>query len=552
MDLFLNDSSFGDTVLDFNLYFLGTQANELWTIEPNGSRRYSEDALVRSSAVHSAQEYLKDGNYLTLLQKDHPLFLPQGEEPRIVPQDQKEEQALQALSWKQKRARIIQGFLDRFDKGFKELEPLATQLSAEDFCRRYFGDYGSFDLFQVMLDLGVSSVLLNSIYYSFTEEPNCANQATPQEHLRFLVKMREAIVSLQEIGDEIDPSHYQIEKLSDIRRFDSRSLGIPPVYTTFSFTYWFENQNSSTNMNRRRAATFLSRYFCDDLTPIQFLDQSDHTQGKHGSDPACLACHYKLDPMAGFFKSFGQFGFGQKGENIRFDDGATKNFDEYTRQWWSDDPSRKWNIGYIRSSDRTHLNSYGESLEDLFQIIAQSEEPKACLVKRATRYFLGEKVLIDSGFEEYLSDLFIQEAKVNSSQAFRKLVKRLILSQTFAENNPDPELCYDYAPGTLPQNRPPCRIASVFVKNCASCHKESSMKGGLDLTRWIEISPGEFSFPHLDSNDTQVSKDETFSRILNRISTSDPQLQMPKRRHISSQHREEIFRWVSDYLEKKK
>ncbi len=63
--------------------------------------------------------------------------------------------------------------------------------------------------------------------------------------------------------------------------------------------------NSSTNYNRKRAAYVLKRFFCDDLNPVGFEDPAEHIGGAHGSQTSCYACHYKLDPMAGFFRNHG-------------------------------------------------------------------------------------------------------------------------------------------------------------------------------------------------------------------------------------------------------
>ncbi|MGE4132408.1 MAG: hypothetical protein AB7F86_12270 [Bdellovibrionales bacterium] len=75
--------------------------------------------------------------------------------------------------------------------------------------------------------------------------------------------------------------------------------------------------NTALNKNRRRAAAIFNIFLCDDMKAVvvdekdkqdQVLDRVFPTQpgaggnkqsgtNQHGTDPACLKCHYKLDPM---------------------------------------------------------------------------------------------------------------------------------------------------------------------------------------------------------------------------------------------------------------
>ncbi len=132
---------------------------------------------------------------------------------------------------------------------------------------------------------------------------------------------------------------YHPKTASELRPLPSELIS----HRSFSFTdtpiwpfdVWRNLPNSSTNGNRKRAAYVLKRFFCDDLNPLGTL-APDHPNpdDRHASDPSCQACHYKLDPMAGFFRNHGVIGldFANTG-SISFDDGVSRNLDEYTEAW---------------------------------------------------------------------------------------------------------------------------------------------------------------------------------------------------------------------------
>ena len=78
----------------------------------------------------------------------------------------------------------------------------------------------------------------------------------------------------------------------------------------------------------------MKRFFCDDLTPVGFEDPQEHVAGAHGSDTSCFACHYKLDPMAGFFRGLGaQFYDYSRERTIIFDDLADDSRSRYEATW---------------------------------------------------------------------------------------------------------------------------------------------------------------------------------------------------------------------------
>jgi hypothetical protein len=195
-------------------------------------------------------------------------------------------------------------------------------------------------------------------------------------------------------------------------------------------------------------------------------------------------------------------------------------------------------------------NSYGETLGDLSRIIRAAPEAKRCLMKRLVEYSVSESQTIDGGYLDYLTSAFEKDAAVNASMAMKNAIARVVESKAFMERNADPQRCYDHAPGARPEQGPPCRVAFVLEKNCGQCHNPIyGAVSRLDLSSWIPAPGGAGrTFPHLDKDSHQLPPQETLSRIIERLSTTDPQLRMPKNRPMESQERQELFLWAQGEL----
>lgn len=106
------------------------------------------------------------------------------------------------------------------------------------------------------------------------------------------------------------------------------AAGDPRVAGALTTSRFFNRYgNTALNKNRRRAAAVFRAALCDDMKAVvvdekgnqdEILDrvfpgagahgkqvQLSGLEGKHGADPACMKCHYKLDPMGLAFQSSG-------------------------------------------------------------------------------------------------------------------------------------------------------------------------------------------------------------------------------------------------------
>jgi hypothetical protein len=555
---FMSDIRFGDTILDFNMYYLGFKVDDL-----RDSGAYRRNAFDFSNAVAAAQALLTGGDYLKLFDLEGPFFLPPLP---LVPDDPPaaEDAALSFPDLRRKAMdEVEEVFLGLYELGAAQARPTA-QAYCEQFKKVLEDDdrssvharlnraFNDEDVFIVMMRGRVLIEPLEMLARAHKEE--CVAKPARRADVKRLTGAAWAAFdryyrAYTEIM-KFEPANYRPRSVLEFKTFDL-SVFKMDKWLAFGFEQSTALKNSSTNYNRRRGAYVLKRFFCDDLTPVGFDDPQVHVGGAHGSDTPCFACHFKLDPMSGFFRYRGAYFYDYaNGPSVIFDDGASIDRRKYENAWRAQKgSSREWNTGYIRSSRFEQQNSYGTTIADLTRIIRNAPEAKRCLMKRLFEYLVAEEQTIDGGYLEELTRKFTEEAAVNSSNAMRNAIVRIVLSNTYHQANADPRQCYDHATGARLENAPPCRVAFILQKNCAQCHAGPNGTGNLDLTSWVLSPDGKtWTFPHLDRDRHQIAAHETLSRIAERLSSSDPNVRMPKLMVMPSQERQELFLWVQEEL----
>lgn len=554
---FMRDERFGDTALDFNMYVMGFKIDSLKT-----DGMYASSAFDFANAVNSAKELLYDGDYLKLfdLEGDYyfaPLTVAPSEE-KLGPEDAK-------LTSTQLREKAM-GELKARVNALAIMRTGPKPLSARDFCdeidevndqqaeisQKLFRAFTDAEIFGLMRG-GIPDFIYDALDKVSNEECAKPDDKVDGQKLTDTVAGLSAQLdsAFKEVG-KFEPTDYEPYSLDDFRSVDRSAFPNKGNWIAFGFEQGTALANSSTNYNRKRAAYVLKRFFCDDLNPVGFEAPAEHVRGAHGSDTSCYSCHYKLDPMAGFFRNRGAlFGDSSASPDIVFDDLASADRQAYESAWRAPEGAgRTWDVGYIRSPRWKEQNNYGESIADLSRIIRNAPEAKRCLMKRLTEYAVGENQTMDGGFLDDLTAQFDKDAATNSSIAFRNAMVRVLTSKTYQTRNPDPQQCYDIAPGTTPEGRPPCRVAYILQKNCAQCHsKPGDGFNTLDLTKWVTVPGGKgHVFPNFNSRNEQIGAQQTLEKIASRISATDLKKRMPKNRPMSSQERQELFLWVQSEL----
>ncbi len=558
VDLFLSSDLFYNTVADFSLYFSGFRIDPFYMADQSLSPRIFEfpNALTAAASVE------KDQSFFNFLAEAHPKYVaPLRSVVNDVFKTFEIPEPTKEIDTSQKKRSYFFSEAAKKLRNLSQLTDDELMLASHKTCS-FLSGFESFSYTNSysFYTLGISSGLEESLVekypsspssYSFcfyeysqetqTGEYKIVNLTDAKDKITRLIAYLDIAPTL--IADfEVDI--YKVNKITDVKFLDTAKFGKKLIYQNPQIA--FRLLNSSTNMNRRRGAYILKHYFCDDLTPINVKVSGDHAQGAHGSNPSCYACHYKLDPMAGFFKTYGDsFTDYSKSTTITFDDFAKTDTTEYQKQWLKPD-GKSWNIGYIQSTQYEHLNQYGETLGDLHKILQTSPDVKRCMVKRVFEYSTTPEQIFDPGYIDEMAQIFSQEETASPQKAMKNLFKRVALSKTFTKNNAISSECYDAKTGTGTASRPPCQIAHILETNCVKCHKSATGKTSLDLSTWIATSDGTMGFPHIDkATGLQRPSSETFKTMLERITSSDEFERMPPG-DMNPVYRQMLFQWLSE------
>ena len=553
---FMRDARFGDTVLDFNLFMLGFRPDRLKT-----GGAYSRTAFDFPNAVASVQALLAGGDYLKLFDLQGPFYLaPLSQEPEDAPTG--DDAGLTSGQLRLKAmGEVRAAFAALIARGKGAVRPNGDRYCAQvgaflgrrdALAKRFVRAFDDAEVF-VLTRAQLIEAPFEAVGRVLAEE--CDGQPEQWVEIHRLVGALEAALARLERGFaellKHEPGRYRPSSVAEFRAFDLAAFVDAPTWLAFGHEQSIALGNSSTNFNRKRAAYVLKRFFCDDIvaSPPE-PPQPQHGQAK--AENTCIACHAKLDPMAGFFRGHGAYFFDYGRMNaVVFDDLSTAERGKYERTWRAPPGAgREWNIGYIRAASAPGGNLYGSTLADLSRIIRAAPEAKRCLVRRLFEYMVAPDQMIDGGWLDHLAREFDREAAVNSSEAFKNTVLRIALSGAFRERNLAARQCYDHAPGSNPDEKPPCRIAHVLKKNCTGCHDSAEDgDGNLDLGAWIKAPDGRNrTFPHLDKFWDQMAPEETLARLVERLGTRDPKLRMPKNRIMRADEREELMQWARQEL----
>jgi mono/diheme cytochrome c family protein len=551
---FMRDARFGDTVLDFNLFVLGFRPDRL-----KAAGAYAHTAFDFPNAVASAQALLAGGDYLRLFDLEGPLYLaplsriiedaPAGADAGLTPPQLRVKAvtevraAFAALIARGKGKRPNgDAYCDEFGALLRDREAMT---------KRFIRAFDDAEIFVI-----TRTQLFDAPFAAAGKmhAQECDGQHEQWVEIELLVGALEAALAQLERGfAEIlrhEPDRYRPRSVAEFRVFDLATFADSRPWLAFGHEQSTALANSSTNFNRKRAAYVLKRFFCDDIVAAPPEPPPQH--GKAKAESTCIACHAKLDPMAGFFRGRGAnfFDYGQM-DAIVFDDLSTAERAKYEATWRAPaDAGREWNVGYIRSAAAPGGNDYGSTLADLSRIIRTAPEAKRCLVRRLFEYMVAPDQMIDAGWLDHLTQAFAREAAVSSAEAFKNAILRIAQSRAFRARDLAARQCYDHAPGTKPEDAPPCRITHVLKKNCAGCHDSAQDgDGNLDLGGWIKAPDGRNrTFPHLDKFWDQVAPEVTLTKLVERLAARDPKLRMPKNRLMRGDERDELMQWAQQEL----
>jgi hypothetical protein len=547
----MSDARFYETVVDFNLYFFGFKSDKLGYPSAEDPISYFRSTLRFPHAIEGARLLREGGDYLGMLARRVRVY--EGPlEPVYDPVAMKfvvDAGPIRAEAYERIRGKL-DGVVAMLESGEMDRSRYCLTMLEIAFVTEGGGTGWPNHLDEAMR-ASPELAALQAPCRDAGGQVGTVPPASAAEHARAYRARFETLVAY---AAELDPHVYAPKTEAELRTADLERLGLDPEAMESASLDWFWKAlpNSSTNFNRKRAAYVLKRFFCDDLTPLDIVLPEAHAGGdKHASDPGCMSCHYKLDPMAGYLRYHGSDGSDYQGQtSIYFDDGARRAVAEYVTEW-QDAETGDWKIGLVRSATDEALNdrpaSADPTVDDLFALLRRAPEVKQCLVRRMFEYFVGERQALDPGWLAQLSREFAAEAETDSAAAFKATVAKLVTSRTFKTRDPLSEECYDRADGADEGSAPPCKIAHIVEESCATCHRDAGAMDGLDLTGWEPRPDGKRGFPHVRAGE-EVGADETMRAIMERLSSGDPAVKMPLNKHMDATARDALYLWLEKAL----
>lgn len=588
IDRLMASPRFGLMVLDFNLYYFGTKVDELVPASPPsqtqiGARTnhfgFAAAAAQNPGALTSAWQTVNGGNYFSLF--DHAfsdswaLRQPPNRDPSAY-----RNYFLQGWDFKfplsyddqQLTNSIVDFILAKLTQGPADI--LASNQPIDRTCL-----HATFPILAAMDLLGLSAAdreVLKARPNKFRmncrfppedyppdpfnprkhDHPNKA--ALAQDFRAFATYLRPIVTAIKSWPIKAQGSEH--DYFAQVWRQPPPALSAlrSKAQPFFGEAFFRDYPNSSTNFNRKRGAYVLKTFFCDDLIPVGLAAPAaadNHPGNLHASDPGCRSCHFKLDPMAGFFRHHGRLGqdFSNR-DTFIFDDGKVitgSTLSHYWQSWLAPQATgRQLNIGYINSDTQARYNTYGESLEDLVTIIRTAPEAQRCLARKLARYIINDEQTFDDGWMASITATLTKPEPTTAT--FKNAIKAIITSTAFRQQNPNTDACYDFDPeATIHADRPPCQVAEILADHCQMCHQEGGAASGLALDTWQEVVDGSFGFQHLFTEDGVVSQRnpcETMSRLIDRLSTDDPSRRMPMMMAMPANKRATLFLWAQTAL----
>ncbi len=221
------------------------------------------------------------------------------------------------------------------------------------------------------------------------------------------------------------------------------------------------------NKNRGRAAALFRTFLCDPMKPIVLTDaEEDRTllekslqmdqahrgttssqdlEARHGSDPQCMACHYKLDPMASVFA------------------GSSLNLNPFAA------PGAL--VYKTKRGEKVDIEVTG--FKELAEAIVTQPDYLSCQVQHFWDWVIGEDIPLEDSVKSDLVDAF-----VSVDEKPKDFIKILMNSDYFYRYSTLGEEDIRYA-----------HVRPIFER-CDSCHSGESMapdlSGGYPFNSFYE------------------------------------------------------------------
>lgn len=301
-------------------------------------------------------------------------------------------------------------------------------------------------------DLSWDHLITGSDYTTFVPSYDSVPGSGPLQRYSPDLEFLEALLEGRALKTQVE--YNTLVHLTSVGKTDARLAG---AVTTFRFLQRYTN--STTNRSRKRAAAVFNIFLCDEMRPVIVSTEKDDREAlaqafavkrtpggpsahaiaiargkmseeaKHGRDPMCMSCHYKLDPLA---KSFAGIGDVLPEEGSR---GAL----------------------VFKREDGSMVNIPGNGLGDLGRALVRQPEYARCQVKHFWNWFVGKDVVLKPKRLEEL---------VRKFNEFGRRPNRFV---SYLVNQPE---FYTLPAAVSPLVRS-YRRAEVHLKECSTCHSMS-------------------------------------------------------------------------------
>lgn len=289
-------------------------------------------------------------------------------------------------------------------------------------------------------DLSWDTLLTGKTYTAFPRMSNFSESVTIRDGLFY------------SLAGGTDPNH--VDPI-DVK-FADDDVRVAGALTTSRF--YNRYVNTALNKNRRRAAAVFRIFLCDDMKAVVVDEKGKQDEiidlvypdagagaighfavppaDRHGTDPACMKCHYKLDPMGSSFQNSG----------LVLSKFASPGALVYTRA----------------SGEKVNVPTKG--LGELAHAITEQPEYIDCQLRHFWRWFVGEDQPLD---EKTLAEL--REKFESVQRRPNRFIAYLVTRPEFGGADPQSEI-----------EEMVFGVKSV-LKNCNGCHM---VEGIPSFTDW--------------------------------------------------------------------
>lgn len=194
--------------------------------------------------------------------------------------------------------------------------------------------------------------------------------------------------------------------------------------------------DTETNVNRKRSSQVFRIAFCETLQNLSLERRHEEfrSEDPHGSQPDCVGCHRRLDPMARFFDQWGPPIVGA----------ALPVYDAF---------QASEGTVYLGGALGMNRAFPGVADKDLGAIVIAQPEFASCLARLSWQYAFGTSVAPPADLIDQLASQYKQ------SERMSPMIKTVLQHPYFWSQAEAPPLRYDDVKGLL--------------KNCGSCHAQA-------------------------------------------------------------------------------